>query len=231
MTEEQPAGGSTRRLTPRLSPLGDRSLLIRFANSLDEAANHAAVAIAQDLASADIPGVCEICPSLVSVLIRYEPRKITFDDLAARLRLEISTPHTARHTETVTHEIAVDFGGEGGGDLATVAAEAGLDVDEFVAAHNNSPLRVLATGFAPGFVYCGMHEHLPDIPRRKQLHARVPPGTVLFAAGQTAVTSTTVPTGWHVIGRTDFSNFEPLSDPPTRLQAGDRIRFVTRSVT
>ena len=39
-------------------------------------------------------------------------------------------------------------------------------------------------------------------------------------------TATPIPTGWHVIGRTDFANFVPDRDPPTRLREGDEISFV-----
>ncbi|RYI78382.1 MAG: carboxyltransferase domain-containing protein, partial [Acetobacteraceae bacterium] len=88
-----------------------------------------------------------------------------------------------------------------------------------------APLRVLATGFAPGFVYIGFHEVPLHVPRRAEVRRQVSAGTVLFAAGQTAITSTAIPTGWHVIGHTDFRNFDPAGLPPTRLAAGDTVRF------
>jgi allophanate hydrolase subunit 1 len=34
-----------------------------------------------------------------------------------------------------------------------------------------------------------------------------------------------MPTGWHVIGHTDFTNFDPMHSPPTLLSAGDFIQF------
>jgi 5-oxoprolinase (ATP-hydrolysing) subunit B len=98
-------------------------------------------------------------------------------------------------------------------------------VDAFVAQHNAELLRVLTTGFAPGFVYCGFHPEALNLPRRTTVRPRVPAGSVLFAAGQTAISATEIPTGWHVIGRTAFRNFLPESDPPTLLRAGDLIQF------
>jgi allophanate hydrolase subunit 1 len=53
----------------------------------------------------------------------------------------------------------------------------------------------------------------------------VPAGTILFAAGQTAIAATPIPTGWHLIGRTEFRNFDPNADPPCLLKAGDLVRF------
>ena len=120
------------------------------------------------------------------------------------------------------HAVVVDFAGD---DLDEVAALVGVSRSAFVAMHCAEPLRVLATGFAPGFVYLGFHPEALRIPRRAAVRSQVPAGTVLFAAGQTAITSTDIPTGWHVIGRTEFRNFDPTVEPPTRLAAGDMVRF------
>jgi inhibitor of KinA len=94
-----------------------------------------------------------------------------------------------------------------------------------VSQHDAFPLRILATGFAPGFVYCGFHGETLTLPRRSAVRAMVPAGSVLFAAGQTAIAATDIPTGWHVIGWTDFTNFDPNMTPPTRLRAGDHVVF------
>lgn len=214
----------------RIVPLGDRALIVRFDNSLSEAANRRAIAASVHLENRLPRGVLEICPSLVSVLIRYDPMLIGFEDLAAHIRLALSGSVVEEEIVGQTHEIAVLFGGEGGPDLEFVAGACRLSVEAFIETHNRIPLRVLATGFAPGFVYCGMHRELPEVPRRTQLHAGVGPGSVLFAAGQTAITATAVPTGWHVIGRTGFINFDPRRDPPTALRPGDLVRFVVEGV-
>ena len=100
-----------------------------------------------------------------------------------------------------------------------------MSVYVFVSQHNAVPLRVLTTGVAPGFVYCGFHPETMRLARRTSVRPPVLPGSVLFAAGQTAITSTAVPTGWHVIGRTAFRNFDPGASPPTALREGDRVIF------
>jgi len=74
-----------------------------------------------------------------------------------------------------------------------------------------------------------MHPKQLSLPRRNTVRSGVPPGTILFAAGQTAITATTIPTGWHVIGRTDFSNFDVKRQPPNTLTAGDEISFALAS--
>jgi len=49
---------------------------------------------------------------------------------------------------------------------------------------------------------------------------------VAIARDQTAIYSLETPGGWNLIGRTPLRLFDPKAEPPCRLQAGDRIRFV-----
>lgn len=211
---------------PLILPLGDRSVLVRFADTLDEDANLRAVGFARQLGSERPKGVVEIVPNLVSVLVRYDPRGTDFDTLSGELRLALSLPweeEGAAHAET---QVPVHYGGAEGPDLDAVAKASELDVKAFIARHAEASLKVLAIGFAPGFAYCGFHDTLPRLPRRGEVRPQVPAGTVLYAAGQTALTASPIPTGWHVIGRTDFVNFDPGATPPVRLRPGDRVRFV-----
>ena len=209
---------------PTILPLGDAALLVRFAHTLSQAGNSAAVAFSGALEREPVAGIVEIVPNLVSVLVRYDPLRTFPQQLAGELRLRLarldgSGPRGALHA------IKVQFGGVDGPDLAEVAGLLGLSAADFIAAHNASPLRVLSTGFAPGFVYCGFHAEVLRLPRRTQVRPAVPAGSVLFAAGQTAIAATEIPTGWHVIGRTELRNFDPVQVPPTRLAAGDTIQF------
>jgi len=208
-------------LLPLILPLGDRGLLVRFGETLSDAANRAAIDLARRIEAAAIPDVVEVVPNLISVLVRYEPTRLTFDRLAGEIRL---LAPAADHPVAagVRHAVAVSFDGE---DLEEVAGLVELPVADFIRAHNAAPLRVLATGFAPGFVYCGMHPEALAVPRRAAVRRQVPAGTVLFAAGQTAITSTPIPTGWHVIGHTGFRNFDPTAEPPSAVRAGDSIEF------
>ncbi|HVW93063.1 MAG TPA: allophanate hydrolase subunit 1 [Devosia sp.] len=210
---------------PLLLPLGDSGLLVRFGTSLSEAANRRAVAFARRLRAQLPAGVVEIDPNLVSVLLRYEPRHIDFERLAGEVRLLLAAPPAGDGPEPRRWTIPVRFGGAAGPDLAEVAAALSLGEDEFISRHNALPLRVLTTGFAPGFVYCGFHPQRLRLPRRPAVRPPVPAGSVLFAAGQTAIAATPIPTGWHVIGITDFRNFDPAADPPTQLREGDFVSF------
>lgn len=211
--------------SPILVPLGDCGLLVRFGSSLDSKVNEMAVGSAQILVEAQLVGALEICPSLVSVYIRYDPKKTSFMGLCQNVRLALTRKISDSTITPQTHNIEIDYGGVEGPDLSAVAEKLGMGIDAFIDAHNLSTLRVLAVGFAPGFTYFGLHAEQMNVPRRKMLHNKVPPGSILFAAGQTAITASYVPTGWNVIGRSAFQNFDESTSPPTLLHAGDKIVF------
>lgn len=211
--------------TPLLQPLGDTALLVRFGDSLSNEANLATLAFARRLAARPVSGIVEVVPNLVSVLLRYDPDIVGFNRLCGEVGMLLSRDAAEQLAEARVHDVPVTFGGDGGPDFESVAKALGLTPERFIAAHNASRLRVLATGFAPGFVYCGFHPQSLHIPRRHEVRAKVPAGSVLFAAGQTAIAATDIPTGWSVIGHTPLRNFDPDTDPPTRLAAGDLVRF------
>ena len=211
--------------SPLLMPLGERALVVRFADRLEISANRAAVALARALDQAVIAGVQEVAPNLVSVLVRYDPKLISYDALCGEVRLALAGSNTRGREEGRSHALAIRYGGADGPDFDVVAQALDLTADEFVALHTATPLRVLAVGFAPGFLYAGMHAANLVLPRRESVRGQVPPGSVLFAAGQTAIAATTLPTGWSVIGRTKFINFDPIATPPVHIVAGDTIVF------
>ncbi|QQR40674.1 5-oxoprolinase subunit B family protein [Devosia rhizoryzae] len=202
-------------------PLGDSALLIRFGTELDAEANRRVVSFARCLADDPLDQVLEIVPSLVSVLVRFDP--LVADPVRLSGELSLRLQGNQAHAPNRAHELTVRYDGP---DLYEVSSGLGMSNEDFITRHNTAPLRVLATGFAPGFVYCGFHPENMILPRRTAVRSIVPAGSILFAAGQTAIAATDVPTGWHVIGRTDFRNFDPGSTRPTVLEAGDLIRFV-----
>ena len=207
--------------TPTILPLGDSGLLVRFGTDLSDAANRAAIALAAVLDRQPVQGVLEIVPNLVSVLLRYDPLVSAPAEIAGEVRLLLFGLGDAP-TPASRWTVPTRFDGP---DIDEVATVLGMNRATFVAAHNVHPLRVLATGFAPGFVYCGLHAGALVLPRRTTVRPSVPAGSILFAAGQTAIAATEMPTGWHVIGHTSFANFDPAGTPPTRLAAGDVVAF------
>ncbi|MCS6759413.1 MAG: allophanate hydrolase subunit 1 [Candidatus Devosia euplotis] len=209
---------------PTIVPLGDAALLVRLGAHLTDPANRAAIALAALLERAPLDGVVEVVPSLVSVLLRCDP--LATGDIAGELHLLLFSLDISMAVPTRDWTIPVRFDGL---DLEEVASALGPTTAAFIATHNARKLRVLATSVASGFVYCGLHADELVLPRRAEVRSTVPLGTVLFAAGQTDITATEPPTGWHVVSRADVSNFDPNAELPTKFAAGDYLNFTVAS--
>ena len=122
--------------------------------------------------------------------------------------------------------VPVCYGGAHGPDLEFVAAHAGLTTDEVVALHSAVAYLVYMLGFTPGFAYLGGMTERIAAPRLDSPRTRIPAGSVGIAGAQTGIYPIESPGGWRLIGRTPLRLFDPRSERPFLLAAGDRARFV-----
>ncbi len=213
---------------PALKPAGDMGLLIEFGADYDPATNAAVIAF--DAAfSAQLPaGVIETVPSFRSILVRFDPLALPFEQLASRVRRRLRSrdwylapaPKNRRKWR-----LPVVYGGARGPDLAEVADLMGLRQDQVIDSHCAQPLRVAMLGFAPGLAYLGQLPPIWQFPRRTGITPKVPAGAVLVAVRQTVLPCTDIPTGWRQIGQTPFLGFDPDKPVPFLLAPGDEVRF------
>lgn len=213
---------------PRLERAGDSAWLVNFGERTDDAANNAAIAFDAWVRAEAIAGVIETAPTIRSVLVRFDPLELAPAALEHRLKAGLAARdwlEAAPPAGRTRWHVPVAYGGVHGSHLEAIAAERGVDVATLVADHGRTPQRVRMVGFAPGFVYTGALSELWDLPRRTQVTASVPPGTIAVAVRQTVLTSTTIPTGWHLIGRSPWRAFQPERDPAFVLGAGDELVF------
>lgn len=226
-----------RRFTPRVVPVGDAAQMLELAAGVDLDANALARRVADDVRRADVAGVVDVVIGVVSVTVYFEAadpaqssalRHTVGELLAAALA---RAGQAADETERTPVEIPVCYEAACAPDLPEVAAATGLSVQDVVRLHTDSPHRVLMLGFAPGFPYIGGLDPRLDVPRRATPRARLAAGSVAIANGQTAIYPFDTPGGWNLIGRTPLQVFDPGRDPPSLLQAGDRVRFVPISAS
>ena len=199
----------------RVRSYGDRALLV---DADDVATVHALDAAVR----ADPPrGLVDVVPGDRSLLL-------TFADGAAARAAAAAVAGLRPRADVVADagpvvEIPVVYDGP---DLAEVARRTGLAPAEVVARHSGRPYVVRRLGFAPGFAYLGPVDAALRLPRRPTPRTRVPAGAVAVADDTTAVYPGVSPGGWHLLGRTDVTLFDPDADPPALLAAGRTVRFV-----
>jgi KipI family sensor histidine kinase inhibitor len=216
--------------SPRVDRVGDAALLVTLGDALDLATSARALRVAAALEARRprVPGLETIVPGHAGVLVTFDPDTCPEDALRAIVESAVSGAARGpiRAGAGALHEIPVAYGGEDGPDLAEVAARTGLAEAEVVRLHAGTEHRVLVLGFVPGFPYLGVLPPELELPRRATPRVRVPAGSVAIAGRQTGIYPADTPGGWHLIGRTGATLWDPRREPPALLAPGDRVRFV-----
>jgi inhibitor of KinA len=219
----------------RLFPLGDAAVVLEFGTVISPA-THAAIAVfSARLARQPLVGLREVVPAFTTLTVYYDPWLASehgrypepYERVAAQLQALLAEAPAATPPEAVeTVEIPVCYGGAFGPDLAFVAQHTGLSPQEVIARHTAPEYLVHMIGFAPSFPYLGGLDARLATPRRPQPRPLVPAGTVGIAGPQTGIYSLPTPGGWQLIGRTPLALFNVEWAAPSRLRAGQRLRFV-----
>ena len=225
-----PDPSSSAEATWRIQPQGDRCLIVSFGDRIDAAVGRTCLAAARKLRDAGLPGVTDVVPSFVAVAVHYRPDGLghgpTYADLAERIEALLADGIAADNAAGREVDVPVCYGGEHGPDLDEVARAAGLTPDEVIALHSGPRSMVFMLGFAPGHAYLGVHDEKLNLPRRPSPRTAVPAGAVAIANRQTVIYPTRLPGGWHIIGTTPLTMFDPAREPAAYLQPGDSVRFV-----
>ena len=219
----------------RLSPLGDRALLVHVGATIDGATHRRVRAVYARLVAQRLPGVVDIVPAFTTVAVHYNPEEVvpTGADGAvsayhalvslvtaalADLRYEAAAPPRVV-------EIPVCYGGIYGPDIAEVARLHGLTSEQVAEMHAGGEYVVYMLGFAPGFAYLGGLPEALVTPRRAEPRTLVPAGSVGIGGTHTGVYPLALPGGWQLIGRSPLRLFDPERTPAVLLGVGDRVRF------
>src|SRR6202166_3640134 len=126
---------------PRILPSGDAAVTVEFSRNIDDAANARVLALDRTLASEPVPGVTETVPTYRSLLVHYDPVKIDFDTLGAKLSALAQRP-VPPTTKTRRWRIPATYGGEHGIDLEDVAKTLRTTPEDIVVRHISGNYRV-----------------------------------------------------------------------------------------
>src|SRR5262249_11217702 len=204
---------------------GDRAVSVELADEIGRAVSARVLALDYLLARERPPGIGETVPSFRALLVYYDPLRIGYDELCARLRGLAARAQAEVVPPGRTVELPCCYGGELGFDLPAAAARLGLDLDEVVRLHAGASYDVDFIGFTPGLPYLsGMPERL-SIPRLESPRVKTPPGSVSIGGMQCCIYSVESPGGFWVLGRTPIPLYDPRAADPITLRAGDRVRF------
>lgn len=215
-------------IPPRLLPVGDAALCVEFAAEYTpEAAAQARYLdrqIAALIAAGEGAGIVECVPTLRSLLIHFDPLRLSLYRLRGMLaRLPPVAEEMARGD---AWRLPICYEAEFAPDLADLSARLGLAPEEVVGLHVGGTYRSAMVGGYPGYAYLdGLSPRLA-VPRRTTPRLAVPMGSLGIANAFTAIYPATVPGGWHIIGRTPVPLFDPArSARPSLIATGDVVTF------
>jgi inhibitor of KinA len=209
----------------RIVPAGDSVLVVEFDERIDPAVNARAIAVADAIQAAGLPGVRDVVPTYRSVAVYFDPLRTDYSTLHALIERQAGQAPPDAAAQRAPVRIPVCYGGDFGPDLESVAASAKLTADDVVRLHAGRTYRVFMLGFVAGFAYMGIVDSRIAVPRHSSPRVRVPLGSVGVAGVQTGIYPAETPGGWQLIGRTPVKPFDPSRAEPFLLKAGDAVQF------
>jgi KipI family sensor histidine kinase inhibitor len=212
-------------VTYQLVPNGDAGLSIVFnapqSEQLSRKIHHLAKYCLQELSEF----VTDIIPAYQSLTLCYPPHIKVLRQIEQRLRAIMHQELSQDDYESQIITIPVCYEPDYAPDLVNLAQFCGLSTEQVITLHSEQNYLVYMLGFSPGFLYLGGLNSKLTCPRKVVPSARVPKGSVGIGGGQTGIYSQATPGGWHIIGRTPISLFNPNLVSPCIAQPLDRVRF------
>ncbi len=206
-------------------PSGDSAFLLKFGNTITEEIQVKIQAYIHILSKSKIKGITEVVPSYSDILIHYNPLEIEYKKLLTQLKELGSKIENTPLPKPKTVRIPVLYGGEFGKDIKEVEKHTGLSSEEIIQLHTQNRYLVYMLGFTPGFCYLGGMDKRLATPRKKIPEQKIFAGSVGIAAEQTGIYPIDSPGGWQIIGRTPLKLFNPLSENPFLVEAGNYLEF------
>jgi len=212
-----------------ISPTSEECVLITWPEKICPV-QHQIIIGSEQAIKAQLPKVIfESIVSYNSMMLYYHYVQITYEQLKQHIIdciqfVDLNEKKTKSPTSIV--EIPVYYGEEVAWDLADVAQQCQLSVEEVISIHSQRTYRAYALGFTPGFCYLGSLDKKLVLPRKSTPRLNVPKGAVAIAEQQTSVYPNMSPGGWHVIGQTPIEMYQ-LQDECflPKILVGQQVKF------
>ncbi len=209
----------------RIIPASDSSILVVFGHAISWELQSQALRMFHAIQAMQDSRIRNLHPGYASLLVDFDPLTASHAELAAMIEKLAHAATAAGSDPGVEVTIPVCYDPEFGLDLEDVAAHNRISVADVVRLHSSATYYVCFLGFTAGFAYLGGMPEALHTPRLATPRRMVASGSVGIAGGQTGIYPTETPGGWRLIGRTPLPMFDPLAQPPTRVQAGDKVLF------
>lgn len=179
--------------------------------------------LAHGLEQDAIGGVTEIIPAYRSLMVYFDPQQIELGTMKERIE------HKTRHLRGIElpvprlFRIPTVYSAKYGPDLERVATTADRTMDDVIQLFSTQRYAVYCLGFLCCLAYMGGVPEPLRLPRLTTPRTWLPAGSVGFALAQAVVLPIDQPSGFHYIGRTFVTMYDPTKSPPTPIRPGDFV--------
>ena len=209
----------------KITIAGDSALNLEFSSTISPQTSTMIRTAAETLSADPIGGIVELVPTFCSLMVSYDPLRISFDQLSSQLRTRLCDITAAETGIRKIITIPVCYGGDFGPDIETVAKHANMSIDELIAVHSAPDYLIDMLGFLPGFAYLGGLDERLHTPRLTTPRTRIEAGSVGIGGAQTGIYPLPSPGGWQIIGRTPLRPYDPDRENPILYSAGEYLHF------
>jgi len=204
---------------------GQQAILISWPNEVNEQTSKDIYSFNLKIQKLVPQFIIETVTAYCSLTVYFQ-----FDTDMTELIIILKDLYQANETaiqKPTTWEIPVCYDLLFGIDLENLARLKKLSIQEVINYHTQTLYTVDFLGFLPGFPYLGGLNPILHTPRLTTPRLSVANGSVAIGGKQTGIYPIDSPAGWHVIGRTPLSFFDPTIDQPCFIKPLDKIKFVS----
>lgn len=205
--------------------LGEDGILVRFEEKISFKTNFKVQNLKNFLLNENVTGIKELIPSYRSLLVLYDPTKISYEDLKEILLKFQYKKEIIYIKRKRVFEIPAYFGSDLGIDLPYVAKYHNLSDEKVIKILLKKIYYVYMFGFLPGFIYLGGLPKVLYTPRLESPRVSVPKGSIGIGGEQLGIYSISSPGGFRIIGLTNLNLIEIENEIKTKIKEGDFVRF------
>ena len=202
---------------------GDSALLVEFEEEISLEVNSRVRALKYTLEKSPFQGMGELLPTYRSLLIAYDPLKISLKEAREEVRQRLSHMDSVSLPRAIVTEIPVCYDKEYAVDLEHIAQLENRSEEEIIRIHSQSDYFVYMLGFAPGHPYTARFENPFSFKRMENPRLKIPGGSIVVQLGLSDIIPFDQPCGWNIIGSTPVLACDYRKENPFLLKAGQWI--------
>ena len=208
-------------------PLGEGTLLIEWPSRIDEKILQDILSLNRKIEDRLREKIDETQNTYHALTIFFTPEIISYSELINFIKeIQAEENEQLNDFSAAVWEIPVCYDIQFGIDLDVISKAKNLSIEEIVKLHSETSYTVYFGGFLPGFLYLGGLSEKLFTPRKETPRASIRKGAVAIGGSQTGIYPQESPGGWHIIGNSPIVLFDVNENPPTRIKAGDKIKFI-----